>query len=220
MQFQFSDSQPTTAPIKALVLDDDAIDRKLIRRFTERSDLDVTIEEAPTLSVMADLMGESSFDVIMVDYNLSEGDGLDALNMIQNNKNNKNAAVIMISGQDQTALAVSAFRQGCSDFLNKNELSTEALKHAMTTVMARKDTRRYFNPFGSKDFQNAVEHAVLKALESASVQDAIAAGFKAAANQSVGIGFDHQNVEQVQHFVADFLEEPDFHFNTYTRNPS
>lgn len=220
MQFQTGNRQPSSKPIRALVLDDDAFDRTRIRRFTERSGLDVIIEEAPTLAAMEDLMGESSFDVIMVDYNLSEGDGLDAVDMIHKNKNNKDAAVIMISGQDQTALAVSAFRQGCSDFLNKNELSTETLNTAMTTVMARNDTKRYFNPLGSREFQQAVEQAVVKALESASVQGAISEGFKAAAKTSSTLGLEGLPAEDVQHFVADFLDEPDFHFNTLPKHPS
>jgi len=45
------------------------------------------------------------------------------LSVVQNNADNQSAAVIMISGESQAKVAVSAFRQGCTDFVTKDDLS-------------------------------------------------------------------------------------------------
>lgn len=217
MSFQATAGKGTnttrTDPIRALVLDDDAFDRTRIRRFTEKSDLDIVIEEAPSLTAMAEILDRESFDVIMIDYNLAEGDGLDALQMIQGDTRNKDAAVIMISGQEQTAVAVSAFRQGCQDFLNKHELSVESLRHSMLTAMSQNDARHFFNPMGSDAFREAIEAAVVQSFQSEKVQAAIADGFSAATKRIV-IEDVSRTSEEVTHFVTDFLDEQDFHFNS------
>lgn len=208
---------PSTAvPIRALVLDDDAFDRSRIRRFTEKSDLDVEIQEAQSLSAMADILGREAFDLIMVDYNLAEGDGLDALEMIQRDQNNKDAAVIMISGQERTSLAVSAFRQGCQDFLTKNELTVESLRHSMVTAMSQSDVRHIFNPMGSAAFQQAVEAAVIQSLQGEKVQAALAQGLRAITQSPVQSDVVTAS-EDISTFVIEFLTEEEFHFNSLSR---
>ena len=125
-------------PIRTLVLDDDAMDRSRIRRLSARSDLVLEIDEVPTIAAMAQAIDRVRYDLVLVDYHLTDGSGLEALNTIRAHQGNGNTAVIMVSGQDVQQVMAPAFRGGAQDFLSKDDMSPvdfrisvmEALRHA------------------------------------------------------------------------------------------
>ena len=121
-----SEVQAPVKEIRALLLDDSNFDRQRIRRMGGRiADLPLTLDEDATLSEMEDALDRAKYDVILVDYRLAEGDGVQALNKISAKSLQNGAGRIMITGNEDIGTAVQAMRSGCHDFLCKNDMSED-----------------------------------------------------------------------------------------------
>ncbi|MEM6407708.1 MAG: response regulator [Pseudomonadota bacterium] len=117
--------------IEALLVDDNEFDRKHIKRMSVKSDLNIRVSEVSSISEMSKALHTRRFDLVLLDYNLQDGDGFDALQLVRENPLNNQTGIIMITGQNQTDIAVHAFRGGCHDFVSKNGLSSEKMKDAI-----------------------------------------------------------------------------------------
>jgi len=123
--------------IRALLLDDSNFDRQRIRRLGARiTDLPLQLDEVGTLAEMEAALDRSAYDVILVDYRLAEGDGVQALERISAKASHNSAARIMITGNEDIGTAVQAMRRGCHDFLAKDTISADVLRGAMLNAMA------------------------------------------------------------------------------------
>ena len=125
---------PTT--VRALLLDDSSFDRTRIRRLSRKADFDIELDEVGSIREMDDAVKQASYDLILIDYRLPEGDGIEALNHILQDPRNKDAGKIMITGNAAVGTAVKAMRGGCHDFLTKDDISPEGLNQAMINAMA------------------------------------------------------------------------------------
>lgn len=124
-------------PKTALLLDDCEFDRLRIKRLNSKLATPLLLEEVPDINAMNNCLNANSFDLIMIDYGLGKEDGLSALDMIQRHKLNQNAAKIMISGNPQTSIAVSALKRGCSDYVNKKELTKEVFQRSVYDALKK-----------------------------------------------------------------------------------
>tara|TARA_R110002049_G_scaffold140930_5_gene302341 strand:- start:67761 stop:68624 length:864 start_codon:yes stop_codon:yes gene_type:complete len=118
-------NQPDFASI--LIVDDQRFDRMRLRRLCGDLEFETHIAEAESLAAMTRSLNGEKFDLILLDYNMPDGNGLQALEMIRSHASNGHAAVIMITGSEQNAVAIQALKNGCSDFITKDELSPAAL---------------------------------------------------------------------------------------------
>ena len=124
-----------TAPLKALVLDDSAIDRRRLERFCREAELHIDLTNTTTISEFASKIDATSFDLFLIDYRLVQGDGLIALEMLRRHPGQRNAASIMIAGEGQIQIAIDAMKSGCSDFLLKDRLGPDTLSRAITNAI-------------------------------------------------------------------------------------
>lgn len=62
-------------------------------------------------------LSSQSFDFILLDYNLPDGDGIELLTSIRSD--HSDAAIIMITGESSVEIAVSAMKAGADDYLTK-----------------------------------------------------------------------------------------------------
>lgn len=189
-------------PIQALLLDDDAYDRTRIRRYTEKTGLSIELDEAPSIKRMSEMLKERAYDLIMVDYRLAEGTGLDALEVIRDHGLNEDAAIIMITGDMQSQTAVSAFREGCHDFLVKGDLSPVVLQTSVEGALQRSRMVPLGQPDISAKLEEHIERAVTTVLEGDTVQAALSARMEAAA-RSAGLSLEIMNIEQLESYLSD-----------------
>lgn len=124
---------PTT--VRALLLDDSSFDRTRIRRLSRKADFDIELDEVGSIREMDDAVKQASYDLILIDYRLPEGDGIEALNHILQDPRNKDAGKIMITGNAAVETAVQAMRGGCHDFLTKDDIDPQMLQQAMINAM-------------------------------------------------------------------------------------
>jgi DNA-binding NtrC family response regulator len=123
--------ETTPKAIQALLMDDNTFDRARIRRMSGNTNLKVDLIEVSNMSDMEDAVAKHAFDIILIDYRLPQGDGLEALVHIQQSDLNSSAGTIMITGQGDTQTAVTALRKGCHDFLTKDAMTADYLRQAM-----------------------------------------------------------------------------------------
>ena len=138
------DAVPTVpADVKVLVLDDSKFDRTRIRRMFSQTGIPHHFGEAEALGSLREALDEDVYDVILIDFNLPEGDGLEALKMIQSHPRNSQAATIMITGDDQSQVAVNALKRGCVDYIAKAQLTAQRLRSSIATAIENVEFSRF-----------------------------------------------------------------------------
>lgn len=131
-------SSATALSVNVLILDDSEFDRKRIRRLFRAAGLSMFLDEVDTIKGLQSALDEARYDVVIIDYNLSEGTGIDAVNLVQNHPENSTARAIMITGDDQSEVAVQALKMGCEDYISKARLTADRLKQAVvSSIVAR-----------------------------------------------------------------------------------
>ncbi len=125
--------QPT---IKAMILDDSEFDRAKLRRQFQLFDLPVSIHEASDMASLETALRHDVFDVILIDHNLADKNGFDALALLKQSGRHRGTACIMITGNDQSDVAVRALKKGCADYIPKHDLSPERLKSSIVSAIA------------------------------------------------------------------------------------
>ena len=71
-------------------------------------------------------------DIILLDYNLDEMNGIDALKRIRDFS--ADIAVVFISGQEETEVAVDSLKYGAIHYIIKNDKSIERLFEALDEI--------------------------------------------------------------------------------------
>ena len=127
---------------KALIIDDNEIDRRRLKSFCDKSGLTLEFTDADSLAEMRVALDAAEFDPIFIDYRLDDGDGLRALELIKRHPKNCFAATIMIAGIAQTTVAVAALKAGCSDYILKDSLDPAWLHRAVVNAIEKSQLRR------------------------------------------------------------------------------
>jgi PAS domain S-box-containing protein len=122
-----------TAPIRVLVVDDDEVDRESVRRLLARANIEAeVVEEADALAALA-ILRRATFDVVVLDYHFPRHDGLLILRELR--EFDAVTPVIMLTGHDDTALAVELMQNGAADYIPKSTLSAQRLAHSVRHVL-------------------------------------------------------------------------------------
>lgn len=199
-------------PIRTLVLDDDAVDRRRIRRLSERSDLILDIDEVPTIAALAQAMDRTRYDLVLVDYHLTDGTGLEALQAIRAHDANQDSAVIMVSGQSVRQVMAPAFHGGAQDFLSKDDMSPGCFRTSVMQALSHAARRRQMAPLGPAELQVALHHALTDPAIQRSLRAAILDG--ADALSEIRPDFAHRRAEATDDvLLAMLLSDDSFDFD-------
>lgn len=107
---------------RILVVDDEYLEGELILAFLERVGNFQAIQ-ASSLQELWTCLAEQTYDVILMDYNLPDGTGLDALAELP--ARGYHIPVIMLTGQGDERIAAMSIQKGARDYLVKgNDIFT------------------------------------------------------------------------------------------------
>ena len=123
--------------LRILVLDDDEFDRERLHRLSLTLPFPTKVDGADGLASLMRQLDAQTYDVILIDYRLSAGDGMDALEIINTHKINRSAAQIMVAGDPQFNVAVQAMKQGCDDFIAKDRLDAKSLQESVLDALIK-----------------------------------------------------------------------------------
>ena len=108
--------------IKILLVDDDEVDRELIRKSLKSLDAEVT--EAATGAVCLELIKAQEFGLILLDHNLPDTTGLELITEI---KKLTHAPVVIVTGFGNDDLVIATNEAGVIDYIPKNRITPEFL---------------------------------------------------------------------------------------------
>src|SRR5690606_32943182 len=100
---------------KILLLEDDLTYSKIIKKFLEKNQYQVTT--ATKLADAYSLMERESPELIITDYRLPDGTGMEILEKIINSK--KNTPVILITNYSDIRTAVRSMKMGAFEYITK-----------------------------------------------------------------------------------------------------
>jgi len=127
--------------IQVLLIEDNLTDQMGFKRFVKKNALNYDYQIASSVSEALSLLSTHRFDIVLADHALGDGTAFDILPHIPSS-----TPVIMITGNDNAAIAVKALKAGASDYLTKdiessylellpitieNALKTQAIKNEL-----------------------------------------------------------------------------------------
>ncbi len=127
--------------MRILIIDDDEDLRNLLSHYIQQQWPQAEVEEFDPL--VRDLPGDDfpliNYDVIILDYMLGRGDGLDWLRDFKARADCP--PVIFLTGAGNEVIAVRAMKYGADDYLRKQELTRERLLNSVRDVTQDKIER-------------------------------------------------------------------------------
>jgi len=146
---------PDPASLRILVVDDDAVMVLLIRKLLEHAGyhrIMVGSRAADAIALGADA------DVILLDYQLPDGTGLDTLPRLLARPDPP--SVVMVTGEGNETLAATALRAGADDYVVKDNSLREMLPQIVERVRRHRALR---------EAQTAVEQELVRAERVAAI---------------------------------------------------
>jgi diguanylate cyclase (GGDEF)-like protein len=100
-------------PIRILYVEDDDVDQMALKRMVRDNGLPYDIDVAGTIEEALALFKKNKYDLVLLDYTLPDGTGLELLEKI------KGIPSIFITGSGNETVAVKAMKAGVYDYLIK-----------------------------------------------------------------------------------------------------
>jgi len=100
--------------IKILYVEDNQIDQMAVQRMVNKKGLPYDIDIAGTVREVPELLEKKSYDLLLLDYLLPDGTGLDIL------ERTKDTPCIFITGSGDEMVAVRSLKGGAYDYLIKD----------------------------------------------------------------------------------------------------
>ncbi|MES9961594.1 MAG: sigma-54 dependent transcriptional regulator [Sedimenticola sp.] len=122
---------------RLLIIEDDTGLNQMLQFHFEDLGFDVT--GAASCSEGLRLLEESAYDLLLLDQQLPDGNGIDLLTRIS--EETPDQAVIMMTGQHDLELAIRAIKAGAADFIHK-PIKTEELQHVVERVLENRRLSR------------------------------------------------------------------------------
>jgi len=123
--------------LNILLVDDDIVDRKLIKRAL-RNDISVTnIHEVSCAVEGLEIAQSGSFDVLLLDYMMPEIDGIEMVIALRARTDLGKTAIVMMSSSEDDDVALSCLHAGAQDFITKSEITSSKLKRSILQAKKR-----------------------------------------------------------------------------------
>ncbi len=110
-----------------LLVDDQEIDRELIKHTLFSSGKNIEITEASNAHEGISNVENTQFDVILMDYQMPKMNGIEMLVALKQKQTIKNAAIIMMSHNTSEDIMLECIDAGAQDFLLKEEVTSSQL---------------------------------------------------------------------------------------------
>ena len=142
--------------LKILVVEDDEIDKKQVERFLSRSSISYDVEFTEYLDNALKLLDQREFDILLLDLNLPDSNGLGTLVAVE--KAHPNLAKIVVTGECSEGLGLEAVAKGAQDYLVKGKFDIDILVRAINYSIERKKSEEALQE--SKDKLNAMLESI------------------------------------------------------------
>ena len=119
-----------------LIVNDSLLERTTLRCYLQQeTNFAYTVWEAESTEAAWQLCDSQLPDGIVLDYLLSDRDGLEFLLELKNSIGEDCPPVIMLNDRGNESIAIQAFKAGVEDYLIKQEITSESLRHVTRTAI-------------------------------------------------------------------------------------
>ncbi|MFT7561122.1 MAG: diguanylate cyclase (GGDEF)-like protein [Flavobacteriales bacterium] len=125
--------------MRVLIVDDDQVDRQIIKRALRIGSVNYQVSEAETVDDGVAMLAKEKFDLILLDFRMPGRDGIELLLYIQDSLPEKLTAIVMMSNSEDEAVALQGIESGAQDFLLKSEITPTRLHRAILQAHTRFD---------------------------------------------------------------------------------
>lgn len=123
------------APIRALIVDDSSVMRKIIDRTLRQAGLELeTVYEASTGSEALELLQSRQVHLILSDINMPSMDGLEFLNQLRSRNLAANTPIVMITTESSTEHVKTAILAGARGYIRKPFTVEQMKEHVVPLV--------------------------------------------------------------------------------------
>ncbi len=122
--------------MKILYVEDNVFDADLLQRELAGKEVIESLSVATTLAEARERLEEAeNFDLILIDFQLPDGSGLDLMREIRERE--LKVAVVALTGQGDESLAVAALKAGADDYLTKDRLHDARVLPTLMAALQR-----------------------------------------------------------------------------------
>ena len=127
-------------PIPLLIVEDNPVCAEIVQRLlsTLGTDLRFDVTVAETGEQALEKIHDHNYQLVLLDYKLPGLDGLAVLAWIRSLPEEKQPAVIFLTGMGREEIAVEAMKCGAKDYLPKDSLDVASLMRAIISALERK----------------------------------------------------------------------------------
>src|SRR5271157_3007270 len=122
-------------PARVLLIEDNPGDADLVRLRLVEGKSDVQVNCVPRLSDALACLDAETPSLVLLDLNLPDSHGADTFRRILQKA--PNVPVVILSGQDDEALAIKAVHMGVQDYLVKGDITSKQLERALRYAVER-----------------------------------------------------------------------------------
>ncbi len=108
-------SSPISKPDRILLIDDDPSVSLIVRELLSLNENQIAV--ASTLREGLQIAGKQSFDVIVLDHRLPDGDGLSSIEELV--RSDRMRPILYVTAQTESRTAIEAIKRGAFDYLTK-----------------------------------------------------------------------------------------------------
>lgn len=126
--------------LQILVVEDDELDRMIMRRALKASGIRHELHFAEDHESGKEAAGQMEYDCIFLDYNLPGGTGLELLKQIRTAGNN--SPIIIVTSQGDEKIAVEAMKNGANDYIPKSLLSADGIAQSVRFMVTLKQKEK------------------------------------------------------------------------------
>jgi len=127
-------------PLTVLLVDDDELDRRALRRAIGGATLAVELQEATSAAEALERLDEGGIDCAIIDYRLPGIDGLELLAEVR--RRGYDVPFVALTGQGDEALAVELMKAGAVDYLSKEWVTPDRLERSLRHAVAMAEAER------------------------------------------------------------------------------
>lgn len=122
--------------LRVLLVEDNPSDHFLIREHLHDPELTFEVTRAKTLASAVRRLATDRFECVILDLNLPDGEGVEVIRAVTDAA--REAAVVVMTGDSNSTLALVALRHGAQDFLLKGEIALQTISRAVRFAVQRK----------------------------------------------------------------------------------
>jgi two-component system, chemotaxis family, chemotaxis protein CheY len=118
-----------------LLVDDSRIMRSILKNvIREKMMIDTVFYEAPNGKIAFDIMDETTIDLLLVDWNMPELNGLELVKILRNMEQYRRLPILMVTAESAKYNVMEAIREGVTDYMVKPVTGPMILKKIQSYI--------------------------------------------------------------------------------------